>query len=148
MENGKASSSRQTKHIKVKYFYIKEKVADGEIAVEHCPTEQMWTDINTKPKQGAVLREFRGNVIGIPAVYNDKDYQGKVKSISMPPVPKTRKASKECVEEHPENPKEQTLTNDRPLGVGSWAPIKIFDERDGVQKCSQSLIVGACRGDH
>jgi hypothetical protein len=48
--NGKASSSKRTKHIKVKYFYVKDKIDQGEIVVEHCPTEQMWTDINTKPK--------------------------------------------------------------------------------------------------
>jgi hypothetical protein len=39
--NGKASSSKRTKHIKVKYFFIKEKVDSGEIVIEHCPTEQM-----------------------------------------------------------------------------------------------------------
>ena len=32
--NGRASSSKQTKHIKVKYFLIKDKV-------NHCPTDQM-----------------------------------------------------------------------------------------------------------
>jgi hypothetical protein len=51
----------------------------------------MWTDINTKPKQGAIFREFRGHVMGILADYNDNDYQGKVKSkppiSSMLPVP-------------------------------------------------------------
>jgi hypothetical protein len=75
--NGKASSSKRTKHIKVKYFYIKEKVDDGKIEIEHCPTDQMWTDINTKPKQGAVFRTFRGHVMGIPAAYNDKCYLSK-----------------------------------------------------------------------
>ena len=65
--NGKASSSKRTKHIKVKYFYVKEKVDNGEIEIKHCLTEQMWTDINTKPKQGAVFRAFRGHVMGIPA---------------------------------------------------------------------------------
>ncbi len=32
--NGKASSSKRTKHIKVKYFYVKEKVDNGEIEIE------------------------------------------------------------------------------------------------------------------
>ncbi len=45
--NRRASSSRQTKHIKVKYFLIKDKVDWEEIAIKHCPTEHMWTDINT-----------------------------------------------------------------------------------------------------
>jgi hypothetical protein len=45
--NGRASSSKLTKHIKVKYYLIKDKVGQGEIAIQHCPTEQMWMDINT-----------------------------------------------------------------------------------------------------
>jgi hypothetical protein len=49
--NGRASSSKRTKHIKVKYYLIKNKVDQKEITVEHCPTQQMWTDINTKLKQ-------------------------------------------------------------------------------------------------
>jgi hypothetical protein len=97
----KASSSKRTRHINVKYFYIKEKVDNGEIEIEHYPTDQMWTDINTKPKQGAVYRAFRGHVMGIPVDYVDKDWEGKVRSTppvsSMLPVPKEPKASQECV---------------------------------------------------
>ena len=48
--NGRVSSSKRTKHIKVKYYLIKDKVDREEITIEHCPTDQMWTDINTKPK--------------------------------------------------------------------------------------------------
>ncbi len=50
--NGRASSSKCTNHSKVKYLFIKDKVDQGEVTIEHCPTGQMWTDINTKPKQG------------------------------------------------------------------------------------------------
>ncbi len=60
--NGRASSSKRTKHIKVKYYLIKDKVDQKEITIKHCPTKQMWMDINTKPKQGTVFRVFRGHV--------------------------------------------------------------------------------------
>jgi hypothetical protein len=43
--NGRASSSKRTTHSKVKYYLIKDKVKQGEITIEHCPTD-------TKPKQG------------------------------------------------------------------------------------------------
>jgi hypothetical protein len=76
--NGKASSTKRTKHIKVKYFYVKDKIEQGEITVEHCPTEQMWTDINTKPKQGAVFREFRGEVMGISGDYVDSVFEHSI----------------------------------------------------------------------
>ncbi len=34
--NGKASRTKRTKHIQVKYFYIKEKVDSSEILLKHC----------------------------------------------------------------------------------------------------------------
>jgi hypothetical protein len=86
--NGRASSSKHTKHIKVKYFFVKDKVDQEEVTIEHCSTAQMWTDINTKPKQGRVYRGFRGYVMGIPADYKDSDYVGKVTispAVLMPP---------------------------------------------------------------
>ena len=106
--NGRASSSKRTKHIKVKYYLIKDKVDQGEITIEHCPTEQMWTDINTKPKQGAVFRAFRGQVMGIPADYNDASFATRChfrpptwvhEPVSMLPIPRDRVATKECVGE-------------------------------------------------
>jgi hypothetical protein len=39
--NGRTSSSKQTKHIKVKYYLIKDKVYQQEISIMHCPTNQM-----------------------------------------------------------------------------------------------------------
>ena len=70
--NRRASSSKRTKHMKVKYFLIKDKVDREEITIKHCPTEQMWTGINTKPKQGAVFRvftlKFRGHIWASPLI--------------------------------------------------------------------------------
>ncbi len=100
--NWKASSSKRTKHIKVKYFFIKDKVDQGEITIKNCPTEQMWTDINTKPKQDLVFRVFRGHVMGIPADYKDSDYKGKVplmRVVLMLPLTKEQLALQECVGE-------------------------------------------------
>jgi hypothetical protein len=71
-QNGKASSSKRTKHINVRYFFVKDKIAKGEIELEHCPTEVMWADMNTKPKQGRAWIVFRSMLMGIPDNYNDK----------------------------------------------------------------------------
>jgi hypothetical protein len=97
--NGKASSSKRTKHIKIKYFLVKDKIDQGDIAVEHCPTEQMWTDVNTKPKQGAGFCKFRGHMMGIPTEYNDADYIDKVPlmpKVSMLPLTKDQLAEGVC----------------------------------------------------
>ena len=52
--NGKVSSGKRTKHIKAKYFFVADKVAEGDIVIKHVPTGEMWADMNTKPKQGMV----------------------------------------------------------------------------------------------
>jgi hypothetical protein len=79
---------------------MKEKLSQGEITIEHCQTKQMWTDINTKPKQGLVFCMFRGHVMGIPAHYRDADYKGKVPllpNVLMLPLIKEQLALQECV---------------------------------------------------
>jgi hypothetical protein len=60
----------------------------------------MWTDINTKPKQGVVYCIFRGHVMGIPADYKDSNYAGKVPispAVLMLPLAKEQLAPQECV---------------------------------------------------
>ncbi len=39
--NGKGSSSKRTKHIKIRPFFVKDKIDAGEISIKHCPTESM-----------------------------------------------------------------------------------------------------------
>jgi hypothetical protein len=41
IKNGKLTSGKRTKHIKAKFFFIKDRVDDGEIRVVDCPTEEM-----------------------------------------------------------------------------------------------------------
>ena len=100
----------------------------------------MWTDIDTKPKQGLVYRVFRGQVMGIPANYKDSDYAGKVPlspEVSMLPLTKEQLASQEYVGESEITltkgrllvaslAKGLTLANDRP---SEGAPIKVVDGR-------------------
>lgn len=64
--NGKMSSSKRTKHIKSKYFFVKDRVDDGEVIIHHKPTTEMWIDINTKPKQGRPFRVDRSFIMNCP----------------------------------------------------------------------------------
>ena len=50
--NRKFSSSRNTKHIKSKFFFIKDKVDSEEVNIVDCPAGVMWADVLTKPLQG------------------------------------------------------------------------------------------------
>lgn len=63
---GKQSSIKQTKHIKMKYFFVKDKIMQGEIIVEHAPTQWMWVYILTKPKQGEPFHINRSKLMACP----------------------------------------------------------------------------------
>jgi hypothetical protein len=58
-KNGRMSSSKRTKHIKAKYFLIKDYYDAGEIDLQYCPTGQMWADVLTKPLQGQLFRDMQ-----------------------------------------------------------------------------------------
>jgi hypothetical protein len=63
--NGKASSSKRTKHIKIRYFFIADRVSKGDLSIAWCPTEEMVGDYMTKPLQGAKFRRFRDTIMGV-----------------------------------------------------------------------------------
>jgi len=65
LENGKASSSKRTKHLDVRYF-VTDCTKRGEVKVTYCPTENMLVDFFTKPFQGAVFRRMRSQILNIP----------------------------------------------------------------------------------
>ncbi len=58
-KNGRMSSSKCIKHIKAKYFLIKDYYNEGEIDLQYCPTGQMWADVLTKPLQGQLFRDMQ-----------------------------------------------------------------------------------------
>ena len=62
--NGKASSSRRTKHINVRYFFITDRISKGEVRIGWCPTKDMVADFLTKPLQGALFKRFRDLIMG------------------------------------------------------------------------------------
>ncbi len=71
IKNGRMSSGKRTKHIKAKFFFIKDRVDKGEIKVMDCPTKEMWVDLLTKPPQGMVFRTMRAELMNCPVNYKD-----------------------------------------------------------------------------
>ena len=64
-KNGYVSSSKRTKHINARYFFVTDRISKGELAVKWCPTEDMTADFWTKPLQGASFRRMRDLIMGI-----------------------------------------------------------------------------------
>ena len=63
-ENGRSNSDR-TKHIKIRYFFIKQFLDSGEFEMVHCPTDLMVADILTKPLQGEAFKRLRDYLLGV-----------------------------------------------------------------------------------
>ena len=64
-KNGKSSSSKRTKHINVRYFFVTDRIEKRDLSVEWCPTEDMIGDFMTKPNQGALFMKFRDQIMGV-----------------------------------------------------------------------------------
>jgi KUP system potassium uptake protein len=65
--NGRRSSGKRTRHIDIRYFFVTDRIAQGDVRVEYCPTQQMVADIFTKPLQGSLFRRLRDLVLNVPA---------------------------------------------------------------------------------
>jgi hypothetical protein len=63
-KNGRKSCGPNSRHIDIRYFFIKDRLDIEGIEVEYCPTEDMLADFFTKPLQGSLFRKLRAVVMG------------------------------------------------------------------------------------
>jgi len=57
-------TGRNTKHVNVRYFFLKDRVEQGEVELKYLPTDDMIADGLTKPIQGALFRKHRDFMLG------------------------------------------------------------------------------------
>ena len=62
--NGRNSCTGNSRHINIRYFFIKDRVDKGEVKIEYCPTYLMLADYFTKPLQGRMFKLFRDVIMG------------------------------------------------------------------------------------
>ena len=62
--NGRNSCTGNSRHVDIRYFFVKDRVDKGEISVEYCPTDIMLADYLTKPLQGRKFHLFRAVIMG------------------------------------------------------------------------------------
>ena len=74
--NGRASSTKRTKHIKNKFFYVKHCVDEGEVEIRKRGTEEMWSDVWTKPKVGTPYKKDRSMIMNCPLEWQDETIHG------------------------------------------------------------------------
>eukprot|EP00957_Ditylum_brightwellii_P137743 10500643-Ditylum_brightwellii.AAC.1 len=58
-KSGKGLSSKHTRHIDIRYFFVMDRIAAGDLTMEYCSTKIMIGDFYTKVLQGKVFRMFR-----------------------------------------------------------------------------------------
>jgi hypothetical protein len=63
--NGRGSSSKRTRHMNIRYFFVGDVAARKHIKIEYCPTDEMIGDFFTKPLGGAKFRRFRNIIMNI-----------------------------------------------------------------------------------
>ena len=63
-KNGILSSSRCTRHINIKYFFIQDKDNAGDLSVQYCPADKMIADFHSKPLQGKNVKHFCDQLMG------------------------------------------------------------------------------------
>ena len=54
-KNDRRSCTKRTRHIDIRYSFVKNRVESGEVHIEHCPTLDMLADYFTKSLQGALF---------------------------------------------------------------------------------------------
>jgi len=70
--NGRQSASSRCKHIRHRYFLVKDRVESGDLEIRHAPTEEMWSDLLTKPQQGMLYKRMKAELMNCDVNYNDE----------------------------------------------------------------------------
>ncbi len=62
--NGRNSCTGNSRHIDIRYFFVKDRVDKEEVTISYCPTEIMLADFFTKPLQGSLFKKFKEVIMG------------------------------------------------------------------------------------
>jgi hypothetical protein len=71
-KNGRKSCGEKSRHIDIRYFFIKDVILRENITIEYCPTEKMVADFYTKPLQGSLFRKMRDFIMGYTTSLNEE----------------------------------------------------------------------------
>ena len=57
-------SQRRTRHMDIRYHFVRDYIEDGTVTVKYCPTQQMLADIMTKMMPKPTFTRLRNKIIG------------------------------------------------------------------------------------
>lgn len=64
LANKGTSASERSRHINIRYFFIKDKIDSGEVTIKYMSTSQIISDGLTKPLHGAAFSSFTRGILG------------------------------------------------------------------------------------
>ena len=64
-KNGQESSSKRTRHLNVRYYYIKDCIDKRLLEVLYCPTDDMLGDFPSKPLQGSKFKKHLKSMMNL-----------------------------------------------------------------------------------
>jgi hypothetical protein len=96
-KNGRRASGKRTRHINIRYFFVTDGIANGEMMVEYRPTgtEEMVGDFFTKALQGTLFKKFRNLIMNI----SEDDFPRYRAIMKAYDASRKRETSQECVED-------------------------------------------------
>ena len=63
-EKGRSTSNR-TRHVSIRYFFVKDRIDSGEVKVVYTSTEDMVADFFSKPLQGYLFEKHRAKIMNM-----------------------------------------------------------------------------------
>jgi hypothetical protein len=85
--NGRNSSTKRTRHMNIRFFFIKDQVDSKRVKIEHCPTADMIADFFTKPLLGSQFRKLRDHIMNLdPSSEYHSTHPGH-RSVLKPKIP-------------------------------------------------------------
>ena len=78
--NGRKSCGEKSRHIHIRYFFIKDIIQMENIEIRHCKTDKMLADYYTKPLQGALFQKMRDRIMGLSDYIDEERVEGNEKA--------------------------------------------------------------------
>jgi len=63
-KNGIKSAGKRSRHINIRFYFIKDRIEKGDIHLLYCNTEDMVADFYSKPQQGSLFTRMSNYVMG------------------------------------------------------------------------------------
>ena len=63
--NGRESVGKGTRHVKIKYFFVTDKVKGKELNILYGPTKQIITNVYTKQLSGVLFKDHMNSILRI-----------------------------------------------------------------------------------